>query len=87
MAPADITLSATLVKIVAAKSSKASPAQIVLKAADGKEIILVLSKTSTFKSASGKAIKISALKAGAAVTVVYIQGEKVNTLVSLSLKK
>lgn len=87
MAPANITLGATLVKIVAANSSKASPAQIVLKTADGKEIILVLNKSSTFKAASGKAIKISALKAGAAVTVVYIQGEKVNTLVSLSLKK
>jgi hypothetical protein len=86
-AQADITLSATISKVVAASKAKGSSAEIVVKGADEKKIVLVMAKASTLKNAAGKTIKLSALKAGEAVSVVYTPGEKRNTLVSLTLSK
>jgi len=82
-----LTVNATIVKIVAASKSKGTPAEIVVKGADDKKIVLVIAKASSFKNASGKAIKRTALKAGEAVSVVYTSGEKRNTLVSITLAK
>jgi hypothetical protein len=87
VAQADITLSATISKVLAASKSKGSPAEIVVKGADAKKIVLVVAKASTLSNAAGKAVKLSALKAGEAVSVVYTPGEKRNTLVSLALSK
>jgi hypothetical protein len=82
-----LTINATIFKIVAASKSKGTPSEIVVKGADGKSIVLVIAKTSSFKNAAGKVVKLSTLKAGEAVSVVYTPGEKRNTLVSLTLAK
>jgi len=82
---APVALAGTISKVVAA--NKATPEQIVIKGADGKEITLDLDKASTLKGADGKAITAKALKAGAKVNATYTAGDKANVLVTLDIAK
>jgi hypothetical protein len=85
-APA-VALTGTISKIVAANKAKATPEQIVIKGADGKEVTVDLDKASTLKGADGKAITAKALKAGAKVNATYTAGDKANVLVTLDITK
>lgn len=84
---APVALTGTVSKIVAANKAKATPEQIVIKGADGKEITLDLDKASALKNAAGKAIAAKSLKAGEKVSVTYTAGDKANVLVTLEIAK
>jgi hypothetical protein len=84
---APVALTGTISKVVAADKAKATPEQIVVKGADGKELTFDLDKTSVLKNAAGKAIAVKALKVGEKVNVTYTAGEKANLLVSLEIAK
>jgi hypothetical protein len=86
-AVAPVALAGTVSKVVAANKAKATPEQIVIKGADGKEITVDLDKASTLKGADGKAITAKALKAGAKVNATYTAGDKANVLVTLDIAK
>lgn len=86
-ATAPVALSGSIVKVIPANKAKATPEQIVVKGADGKEITLDVAKTSTLKSAAGKAIAAKSLKAGEKVAITYTAGDKANLLVTLEIVK
>jgi hypothetical protein len=86
-AVAPVALAGSISKVVAANKAKATPEQIVVKGADGKEITVDLDKASTLKNAAGKAIAAKTLKAGTKVNVTYTAGDKSNVLVTLDIVK
>jgi hypothetical protein len=82
-----ISFATTIVTFAAGNAAKSMAAEVVVKGADGKDLVLVLDKASVLKNKAGKTIKISTLKKGEAVNVVYLPGDKTKLLVSLTLAK